>query len=152
MAVYPPKYERRLRLNLQEFRNATVQAGHPWECIDITTSFERWMAGHEYAEAYFEEPDLNKFPCLALAYEALRMGGVAPAVLNAANEQAVALFLKEAISFTDIPQCIERALEVLYEAGEPSVDEMAEADLRARNIVLELAKLKNNRRQDLRII
>lgn len=58
MAVYPPKYERRLRLNLQEFKNATVQAGHPWECIDITTSFERWLAGHEYAEAYFEEPDL----------------------------------------------------------------------------------------------
>ena len=58
MAVYPPKYERRLRLNLQEFRNATVQAGHPWDCIDITTSFEHWLAGHEYAEAYFEEPEL----------------------------------------------------------------------------------------------
>ncbi len=58
MAVYPPKYERRVRLNLQEFANATIQAGHVWECIDITTSFERWMAGHEYADAYFEEPEL----------------------------------------------------------------------------------------------
>ena len=58
IATYPPKYERRVRLNLQEFRNATIQSGHPWECIDITSSFERWLAGHEYAEAYFEEPEL----------------------------------------------------------------------------------------------
>jgi hypothetical protein len=58
MAVYPPQYERRARLNLQEFRSATIQAGHPWECIDITASFERWLAGHEYAQAYFEEPEL----------------------------------------------------------------------------------------------
>lgn len=58
MAVYPPKYERRVRLNLPEFENATIEAKHAWGCIDITTSFEQWMAGHEYAEAYFEEPDL----------------------------------------------------------------------------------------------
>lgn len=58
MAVYPPRHERRLRLNLQEFKNATIQSGHAWECIDITTSFERWLAGHEYAQAYFEEPEL----------------------------------------------------------------------------------------------
>lgn len=58
MAVYPPKYERRIRLNLQEFENKTNAAGHSWACIDITTSFEEWMAAHEYAEAYFEEPEL----------------------------------------------------------------------------------------------
>lgn len=58
MAVYPPQYERRLRLHLPEFEHATVQSGHGWACIDITTSFERWMAKHDYAEAYFEEPEL----------------------------------------------------------------------------------------------
>ncbi len=58
MAVYPPRYERRVRLNLPEFENATLRAGHGWGCIDITTSFERWMAGHEYADTYFEEPEL----------------------------------------------------------------------------------------------
>lgn len=58
MAIYPPKDERRIRLNVQEFENATIQAGHSWVTIDITTSFERWMAEHEYAEPYFEEPDL----------------------------------------------------------------------------------------------
>jgi hypothetical protein len=58
MAVYPPKYERRLRLHIREFENATIDAGHSWASIDITTSFERWMARHEYAQEYFEEPEL----------------------------------------------------------------------------------------------
>ena len=57
MVVYPPPYERRVRLNLPEFENATIQGGHSWGKIDITTSFERWLAGHEYAEAYFEDPE-----------------------------------------------------------------------------------------------
>lgn len=70
MAVYPPKYERRIRLNLPEFENATVQAGHAWGLIDITTSFERWMANHEYAEAYFEEPELLE-TALPAFFEAL---------------------------------------------------------------------------------
>jgi hypothetical protein len=58
MVVYPPKYERRVRLNLPEFETATMQAGHGWASIDITTAFERWMASHEYADTYFEEPEL----------------------------------------------------------------------------------------------
>jgi len=58
MAVYPPKYERRVRLNIPEFENATIRAGHSWSRIDITSAFETWMAQHEYAEAYFDEPEL----------------------------------------------------------------------------------------------
>lgn len=58
MAVYPPKYERRVRLSLPEFENVTIQAGHGWRSIDITTSFEHWLADHEYAEAYFQESEL----------------------------------------------------------------------------------------------
>lgn len=58
MLVYPPKYERRIRLNLMEFENMTAQAGHSWERIDITTAFEEWLADHEYAQVYFEDPDL----------------------------------------------------------------------------------------------
>lgn len=58
MAIYPPGHERRLRLNVPEFANATEQADHRWGLIDITTSFERWMAAHEYAEAYFDDPEL----------------------------------------------------------------------------------------------
>lgn len=58
MVVYPPRYERRLRLYLPEFANATRQAEHEWGEIDITASFEVWMGSHEYAEAYFEDPEL----------------------------------------------------------------------------------------------
>lgn len=58
MAVYPPEHERRLRLHLPSFEAATVEHGHPWAQIDITTSFEQWMADHEYRDAYFEDPEL----------------------------------------------------------------------------------------------
>lgn len=58
MAVYPPEYERKLRLHLPEFENATLREGRSWALIDITKSFENWMANHEYAEPYFEEPEL----------------------------------------------------------------------------------------------
>lgn len=70
MAVYPPRYERRIRLNIQEFENATIEAGHTWSLIDVSTSFERWMAGNEYAESYFEEPDLLE-TALPTFFEAL---------------------------------------------------------------------------------
>jgi len=58
----------------------------------------------------FERPDLERFPCLALAYTALAAGGTAPAVLSAANEIAVAAFVEGEIGFTDIARCIETAL------------------------------------------
>lgn len=65
----------------------------------------------EVARLDFEPPDLQRFPCLALAYQALRAGGAAPAVLNAANEEAVAAFLARRIGFADIPAVIESCLE-----------------------------------------
>jgi hypothetical protein len=58
MAVYPPEHERRLRLHVPAFKEATNEHNHPWALIDLTTSFERWMAQHVYRDAYFEDPDL----------------------------------------------------------------------------------------------
>jgi hypothetical protein len=58
MAVYPPEYERRLRLHLPAFKEATNEHRHPWSLVDITTSFETWMAHHDYRDAYFENPEL----------------------------------------------------------------------------------------------
>src|SRR3954469_9915158 len=58
MAVYPPEQERRLRLHLQEFKTATQKSGHGWALVDLTNSFEHWMAAHEYRDAYFEDPEL----------------------------------------------------------------------------------------------
>ena len=58
----------------------------------------------------FEAPDLKRFPAMKLAREAIEAGGSAPAILNAANEVAVAAFLNEQISFLDIAQCVEEVL------------------------------------------
>src|SRR2546423_2794106 len=60
---------------------------------------------------HFEAPDFARFPCLALAYRALRAGGTYPAALNAANEEAVGAFLKGQLRLTDIPLVIERVLD-----------------------------------------
>lgn len=58
MAVYPPEQERRLRLHLLAFKTATLEEHHSWSLVDVTKSFETWMASHEYRDAYFEDPDL----------------------------------------------------------------------------------------------
>jgi hypothetical protein len=58
MAVYPPEHERRLRRHLLAFKTATIEAERTWNEIDMTTSFEVWMAAHDYREAYFEDPEL----------------------------------------------------------------------------------------------
>ncbi|MGH8527927.1 MAG: DUF1788 domain-containing protein, partial [Gammaproteobacteria bacterium] len=58
MAVYPPEYERRVRLHLTGFEEATRKSGHGWGLVDITTSFERWLTEHEYRDSYFDSPEL----------------------------------------------------------------------------------------------
>ncbi len=106
----------------------------------------RWPAPHERLDwaklrrLDFEPPDLEKFPCLRLAFEALEAGGSAPAVLNAANEAAVALFLDERIAFTDIPRLIETALARHVAEEAPSLDALRAADAEARRLVQELAR------------
>lgn len=83
----------------------------------------------------FSEPDFQRFPCLGLAFDALRRGGTAPAILNAANEVAVASFLDGELQFTDIPRCIERALERAEIVDSPSLDDILAADARTRKDV-----------------
>jgi 1-deoxy-D-xylulose-5-phosphate reductoisomerase len=61
---------------------------------------------------HFESPDLDRFPCIALAYRALRAGGTLPAAMNAANEEAVQAFIDERISLTDIPLVIEAVMDL----------------------------------------
>lgn len=58
MLVYPPEQERRLRLHLPAFKTATLEEHHSWSLVDVTKSFETWMAGHEYRDDYFKDPDL----------------------------------------------------------------------------------------------
>jgi 1-deoxy-D-xylulose-5-phosphate reductoisomerase len=80
----------------------------------------------------FEPPDLEKFPCLALAYQAGKIGETLPAVLNAANEVAVQAFLKHRISFVKIPEIIRETMERHTVVNDPSLDDILEADRWAR--------------------
>ncbi|MEO6117596.1 MAG: 1-deoxy-D-xylulose-5-phosphate reductoisomerase, partial [Methylotenera sp.] len=80
----------------------------------------------------FCAPDMVKFPCLRIAYEALNMGGTAPAILNAANEIAVEAFLAEKIGFMDIPQLIESVLTVVPIETVESIEQLVVVDNEAR--------------------
>ncbi|MCL6750179.1 1-deoxy-D-xylulose-5-phosphate reductoisomerase [Nostoc sp. CCCryo 231-06] len=99
-----------------------------WERLDLV------KAGN----LTFREPDHQKYPCMQLAYAVGKAGGSMPAVLNAANEQAVALFLDEKIRFLDIPRCIEWVCDRHQNdnRSNPSLDDILTADKWARQEVL----------------
>jgi len=82
----------------------------------------------------FELPDRERFPALELAYEAARQGGTMPAVLNAANEVAVQLFLQRRIGFLDIPRLVERAMAD-HQPQAATLENVLAADRWARNVV-----------------
>lgn len=87
----------------------------------------------KYAHLTFLEPDLKKFKCLDLAYRSLELGGNHTVVLNTANEIAVEKFLNNEISFIQIPELIEEALEIFGENIELNIDEIFECDLKIRD-------------------
>jgi 1-deoxy-D-xylulose-5-phosphate reductoisomerase len=80
----------------------------------------------------FEAPDHARFPCLGLAYRALEAGGSLPAVLNAANEEAVGAFLEERLPFTGIPETIQEVMEEHSPAPLRRLEDVLEADAWAR--------------------
>lgn len=90
----------------------------------------------------FREPNHEKYPCMGLAYAAGRAAGAMPAVLNAANEQAVALFLEEKISFLDIPRLIEQVCDRFgtQNRPNPTLEEILKADQWARQAVLQASQ------------
>lgn len=100
-----------------------------WEQLDLVKA----------GDLTFREPDHQKYPCMQLAYAAGRAGGLMPAVLNAANEQAVALFLKEKIDFLDIPRLIEQVCDRFstQNTAQPNLDDILAADRWARQAILD---------------
>jgi len=107
--------------------------------IQYALSFpEKWQAaipGLDFTSAMhldFEPPDRDRFPCLPLAYRALAAGGTAPAVLNAANEEAVAAFLDGAVAFGAIPETIEEVLATEPPTAALELEVVLAADRRAR--------------------
>lgn len=88
----------------------------------------------EISRLTFERPDLQRFPCLDLAYAALRQGGAAAAVLNAANEEAVAAFLARGLAYPRIAEVISETLEQAEGLSVESIEAVIETDQRARMI------------------
>ncbi len=86
----------------------------------------------------FEAPDLQRFPALRLARSAMEAGGATPAVLNAANEVAVAAFLERAIAFTEIAKIVERVLERYAPAAPGTIDDVMGVDAEARRVAAAL--------------
>jgi 1-deoxy-D-xylulose-5-phosphate reductoisomerase len=91
------------------------------------------------AALYFERPDFDRFPCLGLAYQALRDGEGAPAALNAANEVAVRRFLDGRIGFVDISRIIARVMEQTQASRLDSLDDVLAADAAARRMAGRIA-------------
>src|SRR6266404_1728841 len=92
---------------------------------------------------HFEEPDLERFPCISLAYRALRTGGTLPAAMNAANEEAVQAFIDERISFADISHVIEAVMNSHSNQPALEIETILEVDRYARIAALsEIEKLE----------
>ena len=85
----------------------------------------------------FCKPDLEAFPCLALAYRCAKMGGTACAVMNGANEAAVALYLADKIGFYDIYDLVSGAVDTIENIQNPTLEQILEADRQARAYVRE---------------
>ena len=92
----------------------------------------------EVAKLEFEQPDFQRFPCLKLCYDAIRQGGSASIILNAANEVAVAAFLDNKIAYMDIANLIEQTLDSMTgEEDVATIENILAVDAQARNIVNE---------------
>ena len=107
--------------------------------IDLNTSRIDFAA---LAQLSFEKPDLDRFPCLQLAYDALEKGGNATCILNGANEVAVAAFLEDRIRFADIPAVIAQTLERCQFVAEPDLDAIYSTDFEAKRLAAELIERK----------
>jgi len=109
---------------------------------------ERWQCQlpqldfHKHSRLDFYPPDLEKFPCLGLAYRALRAGGTSPAVLNAANEVVVDSFLNDGMAFHDIPEIIGSVLDRHTSVDASSLETILEADAWAREQARSMARRK----------
>jgi len=105
----------------------------------------------KFSQLTFEEPDLEKFPCLALAYKALRSGGTMPAALSAANEIAVEAFLDGKIPLSDVPKIIENVMNEHKSQAATSLEIILETDASARKqAIMKLKSLKKTASAKLR--
>jgi len=119
-----------------------AQMGNPDMRIPIAHAMalpDRFDSGAEPLNIFevkqldFEQPDLQRFPCLRLAHQAIDDGGIMPTILNAANEIAVEAFLQEQIRFTDIPVVIEKCMQKFNPEKADNLETILRADESARD-------------------
>ena len=91
----------------------------------------------EVARLDFEKPDFERFPCLSMAYESLKIGGTATTTLNAANEIAVDAFLNKTLGFTNIAKVIEKTLENTINTSPNNLQDVLQADTQARSVAID---------------
>lgn len=103
----------------------------------LSSNFDR-LDWYHMQNLTFEEPDLEKFRCLSLAFEALRLGGTMPCVVNAANEIVNLAFRQGRCSFLQMPQVIADTMQHATFIAKPSLDDLFQADAEARRIADEL--------------
>jgi len=94
----------------------------------------------QLATLSFSEPELDRFPCLSLAFAAAKKGGTAPTILNAANEIAVAAFLDEGLPYLQIPVVVEKVLSAIPSVNADSLELILDVDARARRVAEEVAR------------
>jgi 1-deoxy-D-xylulose-5-phosphate reductoisomerase len=92
----------------------------------------------QMATLQFSEPDFERFPCLALAFEAAKAGGTAPAILNAANEVAVAAFLEQRLPYLQIASVVRETLSAIQSIPASSIEIVLGADAQARQVAAQL--------------
>lgn len=139
--------------SLVEFVDGAIlaQLGTPDMCLPIqyALTYPERVKGQvasvnfsKVSRLTFSPPDLNKFPCLSIAYQVAHQGGSSPCVLNAVNEECVAAFLEGKIRLPDIPKILEKVVSKHNKVDEPSLDELLEIDNWARKEAIRAISFK----------
>jgi 1-deoxy-D-xylulose-5-phosphate reductoisomerase len=118
-----------MRLPIQLALTYPARQNCPVDKLDLT----------KCAALTFCEPDMEAFPCLALARKCAKLGGTACPVMNGANEAAVALFLEDKIGFYDIYELVRGAMDAVPFIADPTLEQVLECDAAARRYVAEHA-------------
>ncbi|MBO7561490.1 MAG: 1-deoxy-D-xylulose-5-phosphate reductoisomerase [Bacteroidales bacterium] len=129
--------------SMVQFSDGSVKAqiGHPDMRVPIQYALSypyridldtKRLSFADLRELTFFAPDLEKFPCLRIAYDSFKKGGNIPCAMNAANEVAVAAFLRGEIRFTQIPVVIEKTIEKCNFAASPSIEDIFATDTQAK--------------------
>ncbi|MGB9716128.1 MAG: 1-deoxy-D-xylulose-5-phosphate reductoisomerase [Thermodesulfovibrionales bacterium] len=125
------------QLSVPDMRGPIAYAlSYPERLKDVMKSLELFRI----EKLVFKRPDCHSFPCLSYAYEAMKIGGTMPSVLNAANEVAVDAFLKGKIRFTEIPQVIKETMKEHKRQPDSDLNAILEADTWAREKAQEVIK------------